>query len=222
MARIKRYVFTPSTVDVDGIAAAQAITANTAMTLNGAESSGGVWTNTSSCLVNGQAGKIGHQIAIDCSGDINAAIFTIVGLDPEGRAITETITGVTTTPVESTKYYHKITSITPDTTSAETVWVGAVDECITSMYPISARAVDQYTLAVDITGTINYDVEYTFQDHNNTTSTQSLAWNNHSEIVNETTSQNSYIEAMATAVRFVANSYTGGATVQFTIIPNAF
>lgn len=221
MPRVKRYVFTPSTPDTDALCTAQQLVGAGNLTLNGAEISGGTWTNATSVLVNGRAGKAGHQLAVYSAGNISTVIFTFTGTDPDGRVITDTVTGVNNSTVETTKYFYKISSIAASAAVGSDVIVGTSDELITSIYPISWSGVDQYTIAVDITGTINYDIENTFGDHSTTTSTQSLAWTNHSELNGETTSQHSYIEAMATALRFLTNSYTGGATVTYTIIPNS-
>ena len=220
MARNKYYVLTPSTPDADGIALAQQLVGAGNLTLAGAEASGGSWTNATVCTVNGRTGKVGHQLAVYSAGNISTVIFTVTGTCPDGRAITDTVTGVNNSTVETTKYFYKVSSIAADAAVGSDVTVGTSDECITSIFPVSARGVDQYTLAVDITGTINYDIENTFANIYTTTSPQTLAWQNHSELAGETTSQHSYIEAMATAVRFITNSYTGGATVKFAIIPN--
>lgn len=108
MARVKEYALVGFAADDNGIATTQALTINVPLTLEAVAA----------------ALSPPREIEIDASASIAAIIFTVVGTDRWGNTIRETITGVTTTAVRSQKVYASVTSITPDTTSAETVIVG--------------------------------------------------------------------------------------------------
>jgi hypothetical protein len=211
MSRAQQFNFTFSTPDDNSIALAQQLGEAGNLTLAGAEVTAGVWTATDG---------LAHQIGVACAGDINTVVFTITGTDREGRVLTDTVTGVNGDTVETTKYFYTISQIAASAAVGTDVIVGTVDEVISKVFVTDYRGVDQYTIAVDIGGTLNYDIEYTFQDIHNTSSTQSVTWVNHSEIVNETTSQDSYVEAMPIAFRLAVNSYSSGATAKVSYIPN--
>ena len=103
----------PANVDVDGIAEAQTLAGAGNLTLNGALCDLG----TAGQFDIGDSysdGIGGAKIAIDSAGDVTTVNFTVTGKDQDGNDITEVITGVTTTEVQSTNYYSQITQIAAD------------------------------------------------------------------------------------------------------------
>ena len=84
-------------------------TANVALTLTGAAASI----------------SPGRELTFTSAGDASSVTFTIVGKDVHGaNVITETIVGPNANTVRTLKIYSSITSITPGSSSAQTVSVG--------------------------------------------------------------------------------------------------
>jgi hypothetical protein len=106
MARTKEYTLTGFAASANGIAAAQAQVAGTALTLEAAAASL----------------SPARELVFDASADdIGATVFTIVGKDRHGNPITETVTGVTSSVNPVTKNaFSVVTSITPSATDADT------------------------------------------------------------------------------------------------------
>lgn len=81
-------------------------------------------------LANTTPGRNGYgfKVSVTSDGDDNATVFTItgtvVGQSTNGGIGTDTITGVNTNTVASTKYFSSITSITTSATSANSVSIG--------------------------------------------------------------------------------------------------
>lgn len=211
MTRAYNKSYTPLTPDPNGLFEDQTLGGAGDFTLDGAGVTNGVWAS---------GDGLGYKIGLESTANLSGVTITLTGTDLEDRAITEDITGPNNSTVQSTYLYKTITSASADGAVGTNIEAGPVDEAISKIYPCSNKGVDQYALAVDITGTVNYDIEYTFQNVYTTTTSQDLDWQNHSEIAGETTSQNSYVEAIPAAFRLVLNSYTSGCTLDYSIIPN--
>lgn len=116
--RTKTYTMTGVNVSATGIAAAQAPTSGTALTLQAAAAS--LSPN--------------RFISITSTANLSAISFTIVGTDRWGNAMTEVVTGPNNATVQSLGAYASVTSITPNGTSVSNVsagWpVGAVSPWI--------------------------------------------------------------------------------------------
>lgn len=191
-------------LDADGIAAAQQLVGAGDLTLDGALVSGGVWTS-----------DFAHQIGVYCAGDINTVVFTIYGTNQDGVATTETVTGVNAGTVETTGFFKTVTRVAASAAVGTDVIVGTVDEICTQTIPLNVYT-NHHTFAVDVTGTLNYDMEVTFA---RPTRGETAVWANDADIVNETTSQFKDTTVKFGAVRVVVNSYTAGATLTFRINP---
>ncbi len=151
--RVKTRTLAALTADDNGIALAQNTTAGTPLTL--------------------EAGAASlsppRQLSFDAAADISGIIFTVVGKDRAGNTITETVTGVTTTPVSTVGIYASVTSITPDTTDGvNSVFVGWTDEVISAPIMLDHfRNPFNVGVTVDVTGTVSYTVEHTQSDLQN-------------------------------------------------------
>ncbi|MES2367700.1 MAG: hypothetical protein V4563_17620 [Pseudomonadota bacterium] len=207
---IKRLDIDPANVDVDGICEAQTTGAAGNLILNGALCDLGtplrfdIGDSYSS-------GCGGVQLVFDSSGDINTVVFTITGLDANGNAQTATVTGVTTTEVETTTYWSQITRIAASAAVTSSVTVGTVDEVVTRTIPINWSSLEPYTVAVlGVVGTINFDIQEGFDE---TREHDILNW--YSFQAGKTAAIVSDVQRHATAVRLVVNSYTDTAELQF-------
>jgi hypothetical protein len=206
-------VFDVDLIDVDdnGIAENQTTAGADDLILNGALADLGTALEFEVVTAGYSAGTGGVQIAIDSAGDVSAVNFTVTGLDENGKSQTETITGVTTTAVESTKYWSKITSIAADAAVASNVFVGPVDESATKMYPIDWRSTEACNIHVDVTGTIDFTVQQTFA---NVLAGETPVWTDITALAAKTADTTSTAAIGATAIRLKVNSYSSGAELQ--------
>lgn len=209
MSRLRQVDVDPANVDADGLCASQSAAGAGNLTLNGALISGGVFT---------ESGAFGRQLSITSAGNDSGITFTITGTCPDGVAQTEIITGPNATTVEGSSYFRTVTSIAVSGATASTVTVGTVDEVASKTYPLNTRSSDAATIAVDVTGTVNYTVQETFEDVLPMTSpAQNTTWFNVTALASKTADTASAVTRGASAVRLVFNSYTDGAEIQMSI-----
>lgn len=203
----------PINVDADGIAESQTTAGAANLVLNGALADLG----TAGVFDIGDAGYssgiAGVQIAIVSVGDVSSVIFTVTGTNQDGVATTETITNVTTTPVESNTYWNTITQISTSAAVGSAVTVGPVDEIITKTIPLNWRCPNVAGVAVtNVVGTLQYDIDRSISDINDLGNMLwSTSQNNQTGILVANLLQN------ATAVRLKFDSYTSGAELQFEV-----
>jgi hypothetical protein len=109
------------------------------------------------------------RILVITSGSDDAGIhFTVVGKDQNGNAVTENVTGGDAGAAVTVNYYTSVTSITPSGAGAAgTVEVGTVNTTASAAFgtiPVDFYARTAPLVAVDVSGTISYTVEMTFDD----------------------------------------------------------
>lgn len=216
MPRPQYFDIDPPDVDPDGIAENQTTGGAADLTLDGALCDLG----TAGRFDIGDSysdGIGGVRIAIDSAGDVSSVNFLVTGKDENGKAATETITGVTTTAVESTTYWSQITSIAADAEVTSNVFVGPVDEVITKAYYVNWRNREPATVSVyGLSGTIQYDIDQSFNDMSELPS--SFSWlpvqaNASANVVDS-------LDLHARFVRLVVDSYSSGAELQFAVLQN--
>lgn len=179
---------------------------------------GASWTITTTS----SGDNLAHQVSIrnDSATNHSAKTAILTGTDADGNAQTETMNlpGSSAT-VESTKYFRTLTSVVPSATiGADTMDIGWVDEFTTPTLTLNWRNQNVATLNVDVTGTINYSVQQTFQNPlANSAPAQNLTWADITAFSAKTADVLGAATLGATAVRFVANSYTDGVTVMMNI-----
>lgn len=194
------YSFTPADANLTGFAS---------------NVTGATWTLTANEATDGLA----HQVSVrnDSSNDKSSIDITLVGTGPDGQAQTETITGPgASATVESTLYYLTLTSVTPASTwGADTADIGWVDEVMSQTIGLNARSSNAATLNVDIGGTINYTVNQTFDNiGSNGYDPSGTTWQAITALSAKTADVLSASTVGATAVQFVVNSYSSGATAR--------
>jgi hypothetical protein len=157
-----------------------------------------------------------RNIGITSGGNDAAVVFTVTGTDQQGRVISETITGVSTNTVSSVLNYLTITSIAASAAVANAVTVdtlgtGSSTELVTDKYiaPFSV------SINVNVTGTLNYTVQYTFDDVFAKPGGP-FNWTAVAALTAQTTTQNSSLSQPVSALRLVTNS--GAGTGQIEII----
>lgn len=160
---------------------------------------------------------LAHQLVIDGSDDISSVIFTITGTDADDNVITDTVTGVTTTEVESVKYFKTVTSIIADDDfSPATVDVGFVDEFVSPSIPLNWRRNVPSRWFGDQTGTMNWSVEFAIEDYITPGDQSAVKWVAvSSSLESESADSSAFVEIGPgyTAARLKVNSYTNTAEI---------
>jgi len=162
---------------------------------------------------------LAHQVSIrnDSITDHSGKAVTLVGTDQDGRALTEVVTapGISAT-VESTGYFLTLTSATPSATiGADTFDIGWVDEVSGKVIPLNWRSSAAAPIYVDVTGTINFTVQETFQNvFDASREGLSIVWRDITALSAKTADAIGAATVGATAIRFVINSYSSGAEAQ--------
>ena len=191
-------------VDADGIATSQSLAGAGSLTLDGALTSGGSATL-----------DYARQVSITSAGNDSGITFTVTGTDYNDKALAETITGGNVAAVETTGYFKTVTDIAASGATAANVTAGTVDEASSHIVPLNSGYSDvAATLAVDLTGTINFTLQQTFDDlWAEVLSSQSAQW--FDIAASQTADLVSAAGIGATGVRLIVNSYTSGAELQF-------
>ena len=178
---------------------------------------------TLTLLVSSAGDGLAHQIAIASGANISTLVFTITGTDADGVAQTDTITGISNSTVESTKYFLTWSSITISATlGANTVDIGWVDEFVTPTIPLNRRANNGAAFEVVVTGTIDYDVQQTLSDLGSPP-----PWNwtdipaelvDAVDLIAVTASEQFRMSPLPSGIRLAANSYSAAAKLDLYIV----
>lgn len=109
--------------------------------------------------------SLAHQLIITTTTNESAITATITGTDADGRAQTEAVTMPNNTTVETTKYWRTVTAIALSATvGADTFDVGIVDEVVSASLVLNRESGIGAKFFLDITGTLNVDVQFTIAD----------------------------------------------------------
>lgn len=194
-------------VDRDGICAAQQAAGAGDLTIDGALASGGAFSQSTA-----------QQVGIYSAGNLSARTFTVygTGYDSSGRysaSLSDAVTGPNNSTVETTSYYMTVSRVAVSGAVGSDVEVGPVDEAVSQIIPINRHAEFSTGLQTIVSGTINYDVEYTMCD---VQGAGTLAWAPATNMDDATASATSAINAAHQAVRVRANSGsdTGAVTLK--------
>lgn len=169
---------------------------------------------------NASGDGLAHRVSIknDTATDHAGKTVTLVGTDADGKALTEVVTGPgVSATVESTGYFLTLTSATPSATiGADTFDIGWVDEVSTQTIPLNWRSTAAAAVYVDITGTIDFTVQETFDDVQvpGQSAIQSAQWVAITALSAKTADTVGTATVGATAARLIVNSYTDTAELQ--------
>ena len=108
-----------------------------------------------------------RRILITSGSDDSSITFTVKGENRSGFALSETITGGSSTSVYTTQDFLSVSSVTHTGSVAGTVEVGT-NQIASSPWFFVDRDCNPVNLgvAVVVSGTINFSVEYTYDDPN--------------------------------------------------------
>ena len=215
------YDMDPLDVVTNGIAENQTTAGAADLDLDGAQVGGGVWDIHAIPTTAYSAGVGGVRIAIDSAGDVNGVIFTVYGTDQDGIERTETITGVTTTAVNSVTFWQTITRIAADSEVTSNVFVGAINQIVSPSMILNWRNNYAATFVVGgVTGTVQYDIEETNQPITGDTDPSTLTWGVTQS--NKTADLTGSCLNYSTAARLRWDSYSSGAELQCSVRQNDY
>ena len=184
-------------------------TAFNAQTFN---STGAATAVTTSATTDGLAHTV--TLVAPVQATLAGVTFTIVGTDADGNAQTETgITGPASgATVTSTKYFKTISTIQPSATmGALVVSVGISAVSASPSIPVERRSISPALLDVDITGTINFTLNETFDDIFRA-APSTLRWVALSAFTAKATDITGAGTVGSAGVQIITNSVTNGAT----------
>ena len=195
-----------------------AVASTTAFNAQGFTSTGAATAPTTTTTSDGLA----HYVTL--TSPVQATLaginFTIVGTDPDGHDISETIAGpASASTVTSTKFFKTVTTIQPSATmGALTLAVGIAVTAITPTIPLTNSAAAA-GMTVAVTGTVNYTMYETFANvyvHSvGTVSTPITA------LTSKTANTSGSAAVSATGVLLLINSVTATATVTIWLNQNS-
>lgn len=210
----------PLDVDTNGIAENQTTAGAADLDLNGAQVVGGVWNIYAIPTTAYSEGVGGVRIAIDSAGDVSSVIFTVYGTDQDGLERTEEITGVTTSAVNSVTFWQTITRIAAGAAVGSNVFVGPIDQIVSETLPLNWRNNYSATFVVDVTGTLQYDIEESNSEMAAYTDPVDLVWGVTQS--NRTADLTGSCLNYTTAARVRWDSYSSGAEMQFSLRQNDY
>jgi hypothetical protein len=168
---------------------------------------GATWALTATTANDGLAHKV--TIANDSATDHSAKTAVITGTDANGNAQTETVNLPAASPavVTSTKFFLTVTSIVPSATiGADTMDLGWTAAAVSPWVKLdSIQNGFGVSVAVAVGGTINYDVEHTYDLLDGAATAFK-----HSGITGATASDDGQYIAPVQGVRVNVNSHTSG------------
>lgn len=171
-----------------------------------------------------------RRIIISSDGDDSANIFVITGTTYGGATVSETIAGPDGDPtpasVQSTVDFLTVSSVTIDDDAVGNITVGTNGVAGSRWVRLDDFAPGQVTVQVNVSGTINYDVETTLDDPNdpvNPVSIPNVVWLDalDANLVNESTNKSGYIAYAPKYVRLLVNSNTNPAYATVTVLQSS-
>lgn len=210
MPRLQKIDIDPVDVDTDGIAQSQTPSGAGNFTLNGALTSGGVYTSA-----DGGARQLSFTGGSDESGDT----YTITGTDADGRAQTESLSGPNATTVESSKYFLTVTQIATDGAATGALTIGVVDELASKTIRLNRHSTTGALLQLVTSSTaIDVTAQVTLVDPDDYTDQEAIPWiaTQDTDLVGATQAAHAIgsLDVHAAAFRLIVNSFTNGAEVQ--------
>jgi hypothetical protein len=189
---------------VGAIAASQTTAGAGNLLINGSLAAGGVATLPTQ-----------QVLGITSTGNLSAVNFTITGTDSQGRVIVQTIAGPNVGTVQTTLNYLTVTQIAVSGAVATAVTVDTVGVGATQEIPIDRyQNPTNITLTVEVTGTVNYTVQWTTDDIFGGAPGPFVWFPGPSNLVAASTTQSGTLVSDVIAVRLLINSGTGSAQLR--------
>lgn len=211
MPRITTQTITLSAAVGNAVCASQTPAGAGAMTINGANASGGVYTAPNSTP---------RHLSITTAADESAKTFTIVGTDRNGAAMTYATAGASsaTTTVYPVNF-NTITSVTVSGATTGAITIGFAAAANTGWIPLDRFAKPEIGLSAQLT--VDAGLTYTLQTTN--ADLQASGFNEQSALAVSNSafalnaSHQTTVSVVATGIRFLVNGWTSGG-VTFTVV----
>lgn len=199
----------PINVSVGPLAAASANvvalsqTPASAITLNGADASGGVATLDAP-----------RRVLVTTTGNESGKTILLVGTDRGGVAQSETLAAPNVGTVQSALDYKTVTAMTISAAAAGALTVGTSAVASSRWARLDSWAFAQSTIQCVASGTVSYTVETCMQDPNSATvpvAPSAMVWSPSTDpnVVNATGTEPSFFANSPTWARVTLNSGTG-------------
>lgn len=196
-----------ATADDDNIALSQSAAGAQALTLNGAAVTGGVATL-----------DVARRVLVTSAADDSDITFRITGTNSDGNPIRETITGANAGTVYTTSDFKTVTEVYASAATSGNVKVGT-NGVASSRWVVVDREISPFnmSLGVIVSGTVNYTIEYTYNNVNDNQHGPGGALGNyptvptvyaHATLASDTTSADGFINDPIAAWRLTLNSQT--------------
>jgi VCBS repeat-containing protein len=188
--------------DADGIAQSQTPGAAGNLTINGANASGGVATITAA----GQE----RPVLLTTAADETTKTFTAYGLNATGSAISSSVAGVNNSTVQFPLNFYKVTRVAVSAATAGAVTVGTTNAVYTrtTLPNMHAQPV-QIGIQCDVTGTVDFDLEYSLDDPNGSAGPAGVTWITDADIDGDTANVAKVLNIPIQALRLKLNSGSG-------------
>lgn len=212
MMRTKTLSFSAIAPSANGICLSQTTGAAADLVINGALATP---ANPGVGALNQILLNAGYKIDLTSAGNDSAVNFSFTGTDADGKALTETIAGPNANTVTTLNYFKSVTRIAASAAvaSAITLGINAAGQFVTQTV-----CVDMYesvtAVAVDISGTINYDLQKAFE---RPTAGEIPNWVA-GGLAAQTADNNTSYSTPIGAVRVKVNSYSAGAIAVLHVI----
>ena len=174
---------------------------------------------------------VARRVLLTSGGNDSAITFTVKGTDWNGNTQSETLAGGNAAAVATALDFATITSVTHIGTVAGTLTVGTNGVASTRPVFLDEYAFPQVGIQADATGTVNYTVQYSYDDPNQVAirtmassgiadfigqGFKSINWINaiDAALVNATTTIGSTIAVSPKLLRVVLNSGTGSVALK--------
>lgn len=181
-----------------------------------AGSAGTISVGTNGTAVNLQPRKI----VLTSSGIDTGVNFTITGTDVNNAPQSEVLAGASATAATSVLVYKTVSSITASGATAGTLIVGTSAVSATAWVRLDEWAFNGIGVQSDVSGTVNYTIQTTYDDPNSPTSPvgpSSVSWINSSDTaaVGATGGIQTSFTYIPTYARVLLNSGSGTVTTTF-------
>lgn len=157
------------------------------------------------------------RVTITPAGDESANNFTITGTNWNGDVVSEVLAGKNATASTSVLDYKTIISVVTEDATAAAVEIGTAQSGGSRWVRLDGWANAQVGVQVNVSGTVDYSVEQTFDDPNSPTNPVDAAdvtWlAGPADITTESTAKASGFAYAPTFLRIVSNSGAGTATM---------
>lgn len=191
----------------NGIATSQTPVGAGNLTLNGSLVTAGVGILTT--------GAKQRQVLLTFAADESGHDFTIYGTNYQGQSISEVIAGTTAGTVASVNMYKTVTRIAISAAATGAILAGTNGVGASSIVaPDTAQNPFNMGIGCELTGTVNYTVQHTFDDVMNV-AMENLVWFANTGLTGKSANADGNYAFAVRGIRVLVNSGTGSIVANF-------